>query len=835
MPLLERGALLAALRAHEDAVRVGHGRLVVVAGEAGAGKTSLVQAAFPDAVWGYCEPLSTPRPLGPFRDLAAQLICSVPARRNALADRLLGLLGSSGVVWVVEDAHWLDTGSAQVLRFLGRRIATTHALLLVVVRDDQPADGALSEALGELPDVLARIEVPALTRAEAGVLAADSGLDVDEVMQLTDGNAFLVAQLAGMPDGRPAAPVRDAVTVRLARVGVPARQLAQLLSVLPGRIPAEVVNDWRAADELVAAGMLVVDGSTVRFRHELLRLAVEDGIPPGRRRELHGVVLGRLGPAAEPTQVAYHARQADRMDIALPSEIAAAVRAAALGSHHEAAAHYRRAVDDSRLGAAPAEQVRLLVRLAEQERSVAHDAAARLAADEAVVLAASVGDPLLRSTAVLMQSRLDPSEAGADELAHAAVDMCEPEGPSTELAAAYAALANHRMVARDLTDAVRLADRAVTLARQLGDVGTEVVAANAWGCALLLGGDPSGEALLRRAIHLAAAAALDPEVGRAYANLVSAAGEARMYDLSAAAGREAFRYFTSRDLDAWAAYTRAWTARCLFEQGRWADADAELGVLQSNTHSTTAITDLLTSYLTVRLSVRRGSGVPATALALARALAEKTGSLQRVAPVVAARAEADWHAARPLDTVLLHGVYRTAFARQNSWTIGEIGFWLWRAGELTELPASAAAPFRLHVAGAYNKAADAWSALGCRYEAADALADTADEGDLRAALDVFSSLGAQPARRRVIRRLSELGVRSLPRGPRPTSAADPSGLTAREREVLDLLARGRTDREIAATMYLSVRTVGHHVSAILRKKGVGNRRELRGEPHCDPC
>lgn len=469
----------------------------------------------------------------------------------------------------------------------------------------------------------------------------------------------------------------------------------------------------------------------MRFRHELLRLAVENVLAPGRRRHLHDIVLGRLGPATEPAQVAHHARLAERMDIALPTEIEAAVRAAALGSHREAAAHYRRAVGDARLGAPSAEHVRLLLRLAAQERAVAHDAAARVATEEAAVLSAAVGDPLRRSAAVLMQSRLELSEAGANDLARAAVDICQPWGPSAELAAAYAALANHRMVARDLTEAVEYAHRALTLAEQVGDTEGEVVAANALGSSLLLGGDPSGEAPLRRAVHLAAANGLDHEVGRAYANLVSAAGEARMNELSAKVNRAAIRYFTSRDLDAWAAYTQAWTARCLFEQARWEEADSELDVLRSHSRSTNAITDLIMGYLTVRLSVRRGFGAPPGALVLAQSIANTTGSLQRLAPVVAARAEADWQAARPLDIVGLQAVYQIAVARQNSWTVGELGFWLWRAGELAELPPSAAEPFRLHVVGAYADAADAWSALGCRYEAADALADSGDEGQLR--------------------------------------------------------------------------------------------------------
>jgi hypothetical protein len=523
VPLLERDDLVEALRAHLAAVLVGPGRVVVVSGEAGAGKTSLVQAAFPDAVWGYCEPLTTPRPLGPFRDIATRLGSPVPARQSLLADRLLGLLSSAGPVWVIEDAHWLDTSSAEVLRFLGRRIVATHRLLVVVVRDEQPTEGELNRVLGELADALVHIEVPALSISEVRLLTAHSDLDVDEVMRLTDGNAFLVSQVATMPTGQPAASLREAVAARLGGLGVAARDLVQLLSVVPGRVQSEIVHDWRSVDELLEAGLIMVDGATVQFRHELMRLAVAGSVAPGRLRELHEIVLGRLGPAAEPAQVAHHARLAHRMDVALPAEIDAAVRAAALGSHREAAAHYRRAVGDARRSTGPAEQARLLLRLAEQERAIAHDDEARAAAQEAAVLGAAVGDPPLRSAAALMLSRLDPSEVGANELAGAAIELCEPLGASTQLAAAYAVLANLRMIARDLTDAVAHANRALTLAKQLGDVESEVVAANALGSSLLLGGDPSGETPLRRAIHVAAANGLDPEVGRGYANLVSAA------------------------------------------------------------------------------------------------------------------------------------------------------------------------------------------------------------------------------------------------------------------------------------------------------------------------
>jgi DNA-binding CsgD family transcriptional regulator len=144
---------------------------------------------------------------------------------------------------------------------------------------------------------------------------------------------------------------------------------------------------------------------------------------------------------------------------------------------------------------------------------------------------------------------------------------------------------------------------------------------------------------------------------------------------------------------------------------------------------------------------------------------------------------------------------------------------------LAALPAVAAEPYRLQVAGDPAGAAAAWTRLGCPYEAADAAVEAADEDTVRTALATFTALGAGPGRRRAARRLRELGVRSIPRGPRASTG--PDGLTAREQEVLGLLRAGDTDAEIAARLHLSPRTVAHHVSAVLRKTRSRSRRELR--------
>ncbi len=831
--LVERDGLVGRLRG-------ARGRFVVVLGEAGAGKTALVQAALADAAWGWCEPLSTPRPLGPFRDIARALWpgepeLGVPELRERLLDSRTPL--------VVEDAHWVDEASADVLRFLGRRVAANDGVVVVTARDELAADHPLRRVLGDLGAAVTRLEVPPLS--PAAVAALVTGVDPAEAYRLTGGNAFLVSQLAG---DRVAASVRDSVGARMARLGPAARAAVELLSVVPGRVPVTLLGSQRPAlDEATLAGLVRVDGAVVEFRHELVRLAVEQELGPGRSRDLHAAVLDRLerdDPAAEPAALAYHAWRADRPDLAVPWELAAAGKAAGLGAHREAAAHYRRVVSAPAVVRDPA-GAGLWLALSREEYLLGQDEAALDAARHAVSL--SGDDPRRRAAAVGWLCRVSAPESRQLRLAAEAVELLEPLGPSPELAAAVARLAMIRMVARDLDAAEQAARRALDLVAALtragataaepvvgGDpaeqsvAGTEIVALQALGAARTLAGREPDAAHMRRAVDQAWSAGLYDELGRAYANLVSLAGEVRQYELAAAAGAEALDYFVARDLDGAAAYLRAWLARCRFEQGRWAEAEQ----LAEAVPRSRAIAALAADCVRGRVRARRGDPGVWPPLDRAWELAERTGSLQRIAPVAAARAEARWLAGEGPDDDL-SAAYALAAQKRNAWMAGELGFWLWRHGRLDALPDFAAEPFRLHAGGDPAGAAAAWTRIGCPYEAADAGADTTDEDAVRAALATFTELGARPGRQRAARRLRELGVRSIPRGPRASTG--PDGLTAREQEVLGLLRAGDTDAEIAARLHLSTRTVEHHVSAVLRKTGVRSRRDLRDGSARDPA
>jgi DNA-binding CsgD family transcriptional regulator len=199
-------------------------------------------------------------------------------------------------------------------------------------------------------------------------------------------------------------------------------------------------------------------------------------------------------------------------------------------------------------------------------------------------------------------------------------------------------------------------------------------------------------------------------------------------------------------------------------------------------------------------------------------------------PAATARAEVAWLSGdRDGVVAATERPFRLAAEQKDGVALGELALWRRRGGIQEEIPAHAAEPYASHLAGGWASAAAFWDEVGCPYEAALARADSDDEEELRRALDELQRLGARPAAAIVAGRLREQGARGLPRGPRRATRENPAGLTPRQLEVLELVAEGMRDSEIAARLVLSERTVGHHVGAILRKLDVRNRSHATAE------
>jgi len=284
-------------------------------------------------------------------------------------------------------------------------------------------------------------------------------------------------------------------------------------------------------------------------------------------------------------------------------------------------------------------------------------------------------------------------------------------------------------------------------------------------------------------------------------------------------------YCSDRGLELFRLYLLAFRARLELDQGRWsAAADSAAAVLRVPLTSTRPRTESLV--VLARVRARRGDPEVWPLLDEAWELAEPTKELPRLGPVAVARAEVAWlegdrHAVHEATA----GPLQLACERQAPWLVGELAVWRQYAGLGVEIAAEAAEPFALQLTGHAIEAAALWRQLGCPYDAALALADDDEDGSLRRAHAELQALDAAAAAAIVARRLRGRGVRGIPRGPRPRTRENPAGLTARELEVLALLADGLRNAQIAERLVVSAKTAEHHVSAILHKLDVRTRGE----------
>ena len=290
----------------------------MVTGEAGIGKTTLVRAVVRDRperiLWGACEPLTTTQPLLPLHDwglhdLSLHAPGPDPAdnpavgRHDVFVDTL-ERLSAEPTIAVVEDVHWADDGTLDLLVFLSRRITGSATTLVVTARDDDATRSArVAAVLHHLcaQSATRRLVVPPLSADEVAALAEGSGLDAARIHDVTGGNAFFAAELVAAPGTGVPESVRDAIAARLAPLSPGARSAAETVAVMPGRASLDIVFAAASAtsadlDEAERAGVLTSDGATVGFRHELAREAVEQALPGALTQSRHRAVLAALAP-----------------------------------------------------------------------------------------------------------------------------------------------------------------------------------------------------------------------------------------------------------------------------------------------------------------------------------------------------------------------------------------------------------------------------------------------------------------------------------------------------------------------------------------------------------
>jgi DNA-binding CsgD family transcriptional regulator/tetratricopeptide (TPR) repeat protein len=822
--LLERDDLLTQLSGHES----NGGRLVFVAGEAGVGKTALVRAftAGKSSLRGSCENLTTPTPFGPFLDLGIDVDTEPRLVAKAVLDEL-----ERTPLLVLEDVHWADGATLDALRVLGRRVDATSALVLATYRDDEVGSGhPLRIVLGELASAPAvtRLSVPPLSLDAVRALAEPHGADGDAIHRLTQGNAFYVTEILATGSEALPATVRDAVLARVATLDAVARRLLEVVSVVPARaelwlLEAIAPDDLQALDACLASGVLGADGNGVSFRHELARLSVEGAVAPHRRRALHAAILAALVSTGDVSRLAHHAEEAGDSAAVLLYAPEAARRAVSASAHREAAAQYERALRHAD-GLEPEERADLLGALAQESHMTGRHERAAEAYREAIDQYRKLGD-LRREGDLLAKIPTSYIALGRNAEAEAAslraIELLEQLPASAELTGAYAMQASLRMLSRDNPEGVVWGERALEAAERRGDSEGRSFALNMIGTSRLMSGEiERGIELLLHSLALARDDDNEVRIHSALGMLGSGLGE--MYELERAERylEEQIAYGEPREL--FVSYAQAWLACVHVYRGRW---DEVAPLAQIALGSRNRISEITGWIALGRLRARRGDPSVWDALDLALELAQPGGHLQRLGHVHAARAEAAWLAGDAERTVVeAQGVYALALEKRHLWFAGELAYWQWQAGALAEAPDWIAEPYRLQLDGRAVEAAGTWRDRGCPYEAARALAESGETSSQLEALAEFERLGATPASKRLRRELQALGV-VVPRGPRPSTRENPAELTAREIDVLQLVAAGKRNADVAAELVLSRRTVDHHVSAILRKLQVQTRGE----------
>ncbi len=849
MQLLERASQLTALNSALVEVTAGEGCVALVYGEAGIGKTSLVDqfvkanAESWRVLFGACDLLFTPRPLGPLGDVALQtqgrLLQSLEsgAQREVLFPTCLTELQDRPTILVIEDIHWADEATLDLLKYLGRRIRQTCCLLILTYRDDEIGqDAPLRSLLGDFAASQAcrRIQVPALSPDGVRELLDGRALDPVRLHRLTNGNPFFLTEILAGQGGIPQT-VRDALLARAARLSPSARRALEAAAVAGLHIEAWLLMEMLGPDcggleECVARGLLQQQGDGYAFRHDLARQTILECLSLTRKREVNRLALAALSrhpqTRGDLARLASHAEGTDDAQAVLEYAPAAARQAAAAGAHGQAVALYELAIKYAD-ALSPSEHVVLLEAYADERWYKGWHETMIPLRRQVIERYHALGDRLHEGrNLAMLASELHHTADNAEvqRASQAAITILEALPAGAELAQAYRQRSYLLSEGLHYEEGVEAGFKAIALAERIGEMDTLSRACNITAQPLLWMGDERGRALMQRSLSVAREHGLQYAVGLALAQWAGTLTFNSEFEEASRLVQECIAYTTEHDDDNHLSSMPMCQAYIHLCQGRWTEV-AEVFEQARHRHWFGNIeTDA--TFVLGRLGVRRGDAGAQQMLQAALAEYMRTNSLEGIGGIYAGLAEAAWLAGDSTRAIEEARAAYDLFASHHIvWPTGELAFWRWRAGDVFIPPDWIASPYALQIAGEWRAAEHEWEMRGCPYERGVALMDGDHDAQLEA-LEIFERLGARPIIEKIKRQMRARGVRGIPRGPRPATRQHRFGLTAREMDVLACLVEGSSNSVISARLSLSVRTVEHHITSMLQKTCTGSRGEL---------
>jgi DNA-binding CsgD family transcriptional regulator/Tfp pilus assembly protein PilF len=850
MELVERDGFLTMLRSHFEDVNEGEGRCVFVSGEAGIGKTSLIKAFCNEVkskcniYQGICDALFTPRPLAPLYDVLLQLGRSIPesnidaTNRTAFFTNFYQELNNRTEVNLVvfEDIHWADEATLDFIKFFARRISQLKCLFILTYRDTEiHSSHPLRTIMGQLnPDSFTRIELQPLSKQAVGKMAEERGYNGEDVFRITNGNPFYVTEILasyseGVPDN-----IKDSILSVYNKMNEKTKHVWQILSVLPTAFEMNYLDKMDASylpavQDCIDSKILIVDNRRIFFKHELYRRTIESSLSPLARIALNKKILDLLMESFEendaPERIIHHAKNANEYDLVVKYAPMAAQQAASVGAHIEAARLYLTAIEYYQ-----GNDEDILLQFYE---SYAYECYLTNQPKEAIIYTNRALDIWKKKNVIekignsmRLLSRLwwwSGNWHRAENFAKEAIEVLESQPSSKAKAMAYSNMAQLKMLTERLDECLFWGEKAIAIATELNDGETLSHALNNVGTVQMTQGSmEKGNELLQQSLAIALKNSYNEHAARAYTNLGCNSVMLKNYKEAEKFFEEGIRYSEERDLDAWSSYMVSWTARLKLETGHWKEAYNIAETLLKN-ETQTPIIRIIVLVIAATIKMRRGEEDALRQLMDAKTMASQSMEWQRTLPVLSAILEYEWiTGSMIIDNEFLDVVKTKVVGSDTVYGNGEFVFWLKKARK-QKLPVK-------KMEENYNtdnpisalKAAAFWERAGSPYQQALALFETNDENK-RKAIAIVQRLGATAVYERMKFEMRRSGIRNIPRGIRKTTQSNPEFLTDRELDVLRLLQEGLHNKEIAARLFISAKTVDHHISAILYKLEVNSR------------
>jgi DNA-binding CsgD family transcriptional regulator len=857
MELIERDGFMRSLETTFESVTEGEGHCVLLSGEAGIGKTSLIKSFYKEKkdhckiYQGTCDALFTPRPLAPIYEIIWQIQKDTKENelynvdRSLLFNQLFHDLEQQkkSVIIIIEDIHWADEATLDFIKFFARRIGRIHCLFILSYRDNEILDNhPLRNVLGQLSsDSLTRLQLQPLSRQAVEKMAEERGYKGEDVFSISGGNPFYVTEILasyspGVPDN-----IKDAILSVYHKQENGTKNAWEMCSVIPEGLEinrfSKIKSTWDVEmDHCFALQIIVVKKDRVVFKHELYRRTIEGSLSPFKRialnKKMLELFLDSFETEGEIERIVHYAKNANENKLVVKYAPIAARQAACVGAHIEASKLFLTAIEY--FDGNDEDQ------LVELYESYAYECYLTNQTKDAVIYQGKAlkiwqkkNEVERAGHSLSFLSRLwwfDGNRQEAEKYGKQAIEILESQPASKAKAMAYSNMSQLKMLSDETAECIEWGNKAIDMAKEIKDDEILSHAMNNVGTILWKNksSKENGKGILFESLDIALRNSFHEHAARSYSNIASIYLLFKEYELAKQVLEEGINYCEERNLDASKNYKLYAKARMFFETGDWQQASLIIENLLLNPSQLGSVKTTALALLAI-IKIRKGEEDALVFLNEAKLLAMKTKEHARIISIMIAELEYEWLTGKQRITedelkLSIELVQRV----DNNILNNEFAFWLQKVRKKEiDLP-QLYRPYKLLKEGKIRSAAVFWDTIGCPYEKAFALF-AGNEDDMKNALLIFQQIGAEAVYEKIKMEMRAAGIKKIPRGLRESTKNNPAQLTNRELDVLQLLQKGIQNKEIAGILFISPKTADHHISNILFKLEVNSRSKAVAE------